>query len=251
MSPEELAGLGEEEANATVTEDGNNEKTDFEELYKKSQAELKETKDSNSSLGRKFKAYQEDSESRYDSVLEKISDLENTRANKEYNEEDESEDERIARIADERADRKIEQREAARLKGEKAYIRDYQATVAALGDELDAGEYEAVLQEMQTMTGYSENGSDDAQKNFDKAYIKVLRGGRSGGGNSSFREKDPKGTKIGGDNGSGGKDTKVAVEIEKAKNDPYVNGFLAYRGRNKSDNEDFLKRAFASNVEKV
>ncbi len=67
---DELNGLDETEVNEPVTE-SSEEATDATRL----EEENKNLRDGNSRLGREFKAYKEDNEDRYNTLLDKISEL--------------------------------------------------------------------------------------------------------------------------------------------------------------------------------
>jgi hypothetical protein len=245
---DELAGLGDANLTATGDDDNTGKEFDYKAAYEKSQEELKATKDSNSNLGRKLKTFQEDSDERYEMLLDKVSSLESARSGTTEDVYDDDDldglsAKKIAQIAAEAAEKKVEDRDNKRLELQQKYMKDYDKTVMVMGEDVDPGIYEAVLHEMEGMPGKSTNGSADAEYNFHKAYISVLKNGNNPNTNTSFRQNDPRGTRVGGSSAGAEKDDTVA-SVNKAKQDPWVQGFLNYRSRKgKNDGDAFLKRA--------
>ncbi len=250
---EDLTELGGE-TNATVTDDNG-----AEEIARLTE-ELKEAKDDKSAFGRKFKSFQEDSDERYNALLEKIEGLKPNVAVSQEEDADyyDSDDDEVSskkllkmarQIAKEEAANTIANTNKQRNDFEEKYIRDYDKTVMALGEDEDPAFYEQILGEIQGMKGHTQlDGSADAELNFLKASNRVLRRGKAGSGNnnSTFRQNNPAGTMVGGHSQNVGRETTDEA-IVTAKNDPHVASFLRYRAKGKGDNDEFMKRVYENN----
>lgn len=215
--------------------------------------ENKRLKDGNSMLGRKFKAFEESQEAFRDQILNEIRES-RMAGGKEKDDnyddfgsyDDDNEEEKIAKVAAMVYKKQSEKEKSERMKLEQKYISDYDRTIQALGRDEDPGLYEQVLEQLKGMPGYTTDGKQDAEKNFHKAMINVLRNSKASESNSVFRQDNPKGTKIGGASKvTGGKDVD-AGELEKMESDPAFKSYMAYRGRHKNDNEEFVKRVLSS-----
>ncbi len=246
---DELNGLDntEEEVNEPVTE-SSEEVTDAARL----EEENKNLRDGNSRLGREFKAYKEDNEDRYNTLLDKISEIKYQSpppaAEKEddlfdlggsYDDDSVIDSKRMEKMVE----AKVQKMEEDRSKKRDQYINEYTKEVRTLGLEEDGHTYEAILKSMEGLPGYSENGKLDAQRNYEIAernYYKNMYKSIQNPVNNAFR-----GEKAGGAvGGSTAMSSKTASEpdIAAALNDEHVQ---AYMKRRKKD-ENFVKKAMAN-----
>ncbi len=246
---DELNGLDntEGEVNEPVTE-SSEEVTDAARL----EEENKNLRDGNSRLGREFKAYKEDNEDRYNTLLDKISEIKYqsppTAAEKEddlfdlggsYDDDSVIDSKRMEKMVE----AKVQKMEEDRSKKRDQYINEYTKEVRTLGLEEDGHTYEAILKSMEGLPGYSENGKLDAQRNYEIAernYYKNMYKSIQNPVNNAFR-----GEKAGGAvGGSTAMSSKTASEpdIAAALNDEHVQ---AYMKRRKKD-ENFVKKAMAN-----
>jgi hypothetical protein len=246
---DELNGLDntEEEVNEPVTE-SSEEVTDTARL----EDENKNLRDGNSRLGREFKAYKEDNEDRYNTLLDKISEIKYQSpppaAEKEddlfdlggsYDDDSVIDSKRMEKMVE----AKVQKMEEDRSKKRDQYINEYTKEVRTLGLEEDGHTYEAILKSMEGLPGYSENGKLDAQRNYEIAernYYKNMYKSIQNPVNNAFR-----GEKAGGAvGGSTAMSSKTASEpdIAAALNDEHVQ---AYMKRRKKD-ENFVKKAMAN-----
>ncbi len=243
---DELNGLDstEEEVNEPVTE-SSEEVTDSARL----EEENKNLRDGNSRLGREFKAYKEDNEDRYNTLLDKISELKSQPSSTGSEDElnfglenysyDDDDGKRMEKMVESKVKKMDEERENKRQR----YIEDYSKAVRGMGIEEDQETYESILKSMEGLPGYSENGKLDAQRNYEIAernYYKNMYKSIQNPVNNAFR-----GEKAGGAvGGSTAMSSKTASEpdIAAALNDEHVQ---AYMKRRKKD-ENFVKKAMAN-----
>jgi len=245
---DELNGLDntEEEVNEPVTE-SSEEVTDTARL----EDENKNLRDGNSRLGREFKAYKEDNEDRYNTLLDKISEIKYQSpppaAEKEddlfdlggsYDDDSVIDSKRMEKMVE----AKVQKMEEDRSKKRDQYINEYTKEVRTLGLEEDGHTYEAILKSMEGLPGYSENGKLDAQRNYEIAERNYYK-------NMYRQTQNPatafRGEKAGGAvGGSTAMSSKTASEpdIAAALNDEHVQ---AYMKRRKKD-ENFVKKAMAN-----
>jgi hypothetical protein len=244
MPDDELGGTLDGEVNDPATE------SDADKVVRL-ELENKSIKDGNSRLGREFKQYKEDNEDKYDALLERVSlaipaspQTPERSIMDEYEDEDER---RLAVIADQRLDKKLDERARKNKATNEKYISDYTKAAQALGRNEDDGMYESILAEMEGMTGFSDNGSEDALRHYQKAegevYKKKYRQASSGGENSAFRGEAP----AGGVGGSSTIESQMSVDsgLVSAKNDPAVQDYMKWRERKKGNDPEFLKRALS------
>jgi len=242
---DELNGLDstEEEVNEPVTE-SSEEVTDSARL----EEENKNLRDGNSRLGREFKAYKEDNEDRYNTLLDKISELKSQPSSTGSEDElnfglenysyDDDDSKRMEKMVESKVRKMDEERENKRQK----YIEDYSKAVRGMGIEEDQETYESILKSMEGLPGYSENGKLDAQRNYEIAERNYYK-------NMYRQTQNPatafRGEKAGGAvGGSTAMSSKTASEpdIAAALNDEHVQ---AYMKRRKKD-ENFVKKAMAN-----
>ena len=245
---DELNGLDntEEEVNEPVTE-SSEEVTDSARL----EEENKNLRDGNSRLGREFKAYKEDNEDRYNTLLDKISEIKYQSpppaAEKEddlfdlggsYDDDSVIDSKRMEKMVE----AKVQKMEEDRSKKRDQYINEYTKEVRTLGLEEDGHTYEAILKSMEGLPGYSENGKLDAQRNYEIAERNYYK-------NMYKQTQNPatafRGEKAGGAvGGSTAMSSRTASEpdIAAALNDEHVQ---AYMKRRKKD-ENFVKKAMAN-----
>ena len=242
---DELNGLDntEEEVNEPVTE-SREEVTDSARL----EEENKNLRDGNSRLGREFKAYKEDNEDRYNTLLDKISELKSQPSSTGSEDElnfglenysyDDDDGKRMEKMVESKVKKMDEERENKRQK----YIEDYSKAVRGMGIEEDQETYESILKSMEGLPGYSENGKLDAQRNYEIAERNYYK-------NMYRQTQNPatafRGEKAGGAvGGSTAMSSKTASEpdIAAALNDEHVQ---AYMKRRKKD-ENFVKKAMAN-----
>ena len=245
---DELNGLDntEGEVNEPVTE-SSEEVTDAARL----EEENKNLRDGNSRLGREFKAYKEDNEDRYNTLLDKISEIKYqsppTAAEKEddlfdlggsYDDDSVTDSKRMEKMVE----AKVQKMEEDRSRKRDKYIDEYTKEVRTLGLEEDGHTYEAILKSMEGLPGYSENGKLDAQRNYEIAERNYYK-------NMYRQTQNPatafRGEKAGGAvGGSTAMSSKTASEpdIAAALNDEHVQ---AYMKRRKKD-ENFVKKAMAN-----
>jgi len=242
---DELNGLDstEEEVNEPVTE-SSEEVTDSARL----EEENKNLRDGNSRLGREFKAYKEDNEDRYNTLLDKISELKSQPSSTGSEDElnfglenysyDDDDGKRMEKMVESKVKKMDEERENKRQR----YIEDYSKAVRGMGIEEDQETYEAILKSMEGLPGYSENGKLDAQRNYEIAERNYYK-------NMYRQTQNPatafRGEKAGGAvGGSTAMSSKTASEpdIAAALNDEHVQ---AYMKRRKKD-ENFVKKAMAN-----
>ena len=242
---DELNGLDstEEEVNEPVTE-SSEEVTDSARL----EEENKNLRDGNSRLGREFKAYKEDNEDRYNTLLDKISELKSQPSSTGSEDElnfglenysyDDDDGKRMEKMVESKVRKMDEERENKRQK----YIEDYSKAVRGMGIEEDQETYESILKSMEGLPGYSENGKLDAQRNYEIAERNYYK-------NMYRQTQNPatafRGEKAGGAvGGSTAMSSKTASEpdIAAALNDEHVQ---AYMKRRKKD-ENFVKKAMAN-----
>jgi len=242
---DELNGLDstEEEVNEPVTE-SSEEVTDSARL----EEENKNLRDGNSRLGREFKAYKEDNEDRYNTLLDKISELKSQPSSTGSEDElnfglenysyDDDDGKRMEKMVESKVKKMDEERENKRQK----YIEDYSKAVRGMGIEEDQETYESILKSMEGLPGYSENGKLDAQRNYEIAERNYYK-------NMYRQTQNPatafRGEKAGGAvGGSTAMSSKTASEpdIAAALNDEHVQ---AYMKRRKKD-ENFVKKAMAN-----
>jgi hypothetical protein len=245
---DELNGLDntEEEVNEPVTE-SSEEVTDAARL----EEENKNLRDGNSRLGREFKAYKEDNEARYNTLLDKISEIKYQSPPSVEKEDDlfdlggSYDDDSVidSKRMEKMVEAKVQKMEEDRSKKRDQYINDYTKEVRTLGLEEDGHTYEAILKSMEGLPGYSENGKLDAQRNYEIAernYYKNMYKSIQNPVNNAFR-----GEKAGGAvGGSTAMSSRTASEpdIAAALNDEHVQ---AYMKRRKKD-ENFVKKAMAN-----
>jgi hypothetical protein len=242
---DELNGLDstEEEVNEPVTE-SSEEVTDSARL----EEENKNLRDGNSRLGREFKAYKEDNEDRYNTLLDKISELKSQPSSTGSEDElnfglenysyDDDDGKRMEKMVESKVRKMDEERENKRQR----YIEDYSKAVRGMGIEEDQETYESILKSMEGLPGYSENGKLDAQRNYEIAERNYYK-------NMYRQTQNPatafRGEKAGGAvGGSTAMSSKTASEpdIAAALNDEHVQ---AYMKRRKKD-ENFVKKAMAN-----
>ncbi len=243
---DELNGLDntEEEVNEPVTE-SSEEVTDTARL----EEENKNLRDGNSRLGREFKAYKEDNEDRYNTLLEKISELKSQPSSTgseddlsfgidDYSYTSDDDSKRMEKMVESKV-RKMEEERAGKRQ---QYIDDYSKAVRGMGIEEDQETYESILKSMEGLPGYSENGKLDAQRNYEIAERNYYK-------NMYRQTQNPatafRGEKAGGAvGGSTAMSSKTASEpdIAAALNDEHVQ---AYMKRRKKD-ENFVKKAMAN-----
>ena len=242
---DELNGLDntEGEVNEPVTE-SSEEVTDSARL----EEENKNLRDGNSRLGREFKAYKEDNEDRYNTLLDKISELKSQPSSTGSEDElnfglenysyDDDDSKRMEKMVESKVRKMDEERENKRQK----YIEDYSKAVRGMGIEEDQETYESILKSMEGLPGYSENGKLDAQRNYEIAERNYYK-------NMYRQTQNPatafRGEKAGGAvGGSTAMSSKTANEpdIAAALNDEHVQ---AYMKRRKKD-ESFVKKAMAN-----
>ncbi len=245
---DELNGLDntEGEVNEPVTE-SSEEVTDAARL----EEENKNLRDGNSRLGREFKAYKEDNEDRYNTLLDKISEIKYqsppTAAEKEddlfdlggsYDDDSVTDSKRMEKMVE----AKVQKMEEDRSRKRDKYIDEYTKEVRTLGLEEDGHTYEAILKSMEGLPGYSENGKLDAQRNYEIAERNYYK-------NMYKQTQNPatafRGEKAGGAvGGSTAMSSRTASEpdIAAALNDEHVQ---AYMKRRKKD-ENFVKKAMAN-----
>ena len=242
---DELNGLDntEEEVNEPVTE-SSEEVTDSARL----EEENKNLRDGNSRLGREFKAYKEDNEDRYNTLLDKISELKSQPSSTGSEDElnfglenysyDDDDGKRMEKMVESKVKKMDEERENKRQR----YIEDYSKAVRGMGIEEDQETYESILKSMEGLPGYSENGKLDAQRNYEIAERNYYK-------NMYRQTQNPatafRGEKAGGAvGGSTAMSSKTASEpdIAAALNDEHVQ---AYMKRRKKD-ENFVKKAMAN-----
>ena len=245
---DELNGLDntEEEVNEPVTE-SSEEVTDAARL----EEENKNLRDGNSRLGREFKAYKEDNEDRYNTLLDKISEIKYQSPPSVEKEDDlfdlggSYDDDSVidSKRMEKMVEAKVQKMEEDRSKKRDQYINEYTKEVRTLGLEEDGHTYEAILKSMEGLPGYSENGKLDAQRNYEIAernYYKNMYKSIQNPVNNAFR-----GEKAGGAvGGSTAMSSRTASEpdIAAALNDEHVQ---AYMKRRKKD-ENFVKKAMAN-----
>ncbi len=245
---DELNGLDntEEEVNEPVTE-SSEEVTDAARL----EEENKNLRDGNSRLGREFKAYKEDNEDRYNTLLDKISEIKYQSpppaAEKEddlfdlggsYDDDSVTDSKRMEKMVE----AKVQKMEEDRSRKRDKYIDEYTKEVRTLGLEEDGHTYEAILKSMEGLPGYSENGKLDAQRNYEIAERNYYK-------NMYKQTQNPatafRGEKAGGAvGGSTAMSSRTASEpdIAAALNDEHVQ---TYMKRRKKD-ESFVKKAMAN-----
>jgi hypothetical protein len=156
----------------------------------------------------------------------------------------------LAYIADQRLDKKLDERAKKNKAANEKYISDYTKATKALGRNEEDGVYESILQNMEGMTGHSEDGSVDALMHYQKAegeyykqqYRNVNTGNSSN--NSAFRGGVPSG----GVGGSSNNDTQASIDsgLAAAENDPAIQDYMKWRKRSKGNDPDFLKRALSA-----
>ena len=244
---DELNGLDntEEEVNEPVTE-SSEEVTDTARL----EDENKNLRDGNSRLGREFKAYKEDNEDRYNTLLDKISEIKYQSPPSVEKEDDlfdlggSYDDDSVidSKRMEKMVEAKVQKMEEDRSKKRDQYINEYTKEVRTLGLEEDGHTYEAILKSMEGLPGYSENGKLDAQRNYEIAERNYYK-------NMYRQTQNPatafRGEKAGGAvGGSTAMSSKTASEpdIAAALNDEHVQ---AYMKRRKKD-ENFVKKAMAN-----
>ena len=66
---------------------------------------------------------------------------------------------KIAKIAEKAADKRVEDRNQERIEAERRYLKDYDRTVMAMGEELDAEMYESVIAQMEGLQVITESHS--------------------------------------------------------------------------------------------
>ena len=242
---DELNGLDstEEEVNEPVTE-SSEEVTDSARL----EEENKNLRDGNSRLGREFKAYKEDNEDRYNTLLDKISELKSQPSSTGSEDElnfglenysyDDDDGKRMEKMVESKVRKMDEERENKRQR----YIEDYSKAVRGMGIEEDQETYESILKSMEGLPGYSENGKLDAQRNYEIAERNYYK-------NMYRQTQNPatafRGEKAGGAvGGSTAMSSRTASEpdIAAALNDEHVQ---TYMKRRKKD-ESFVKKAMAN-----
>jgi len=245
---DELNGLDntEGEVNEPVTE-SSEEVADAARL----EEENKNLRDGNSRLGREFKAYKEDNEDRYNTLLDKISEIKYqsppAAAEKEddlfdlggsYDDDSVTDSKRMEKMVE----AKVQKMEEDRSRKRDKYIDEYTKEVRTLGLEEDGHTYEAILKSMEGLPGYSENGKLDAQRNYEIAERNYYK-------NMYKQTQNPatafRGEKAGGAvGGSTAMSSRTASEpdIAAALNDEHVQ---TYMKRRKKD-ESFVKKAMAN-----
>jgi len=239
---DELNGLDntEEEVNEPVTE-SSEEVTDSARL----EEENKNLRDGNSRLGREFKAYKEDNEDRYNTLLDKISEIKNTPATEKEDDLfdfgsgiDVDENKRMERMVEAKVKKIEDERNDKREK----YIGDYSRAVRDMGMEEDPQTYEAILKSMEGLPGYSENGKLDAQRNYEIAERNYYKGMYRQAQNPTTAFQGQKaGGAVGGSTAMSSR-TAGEPDIAAALNDEHVQ---AYMKRRKKD-EKFVKKAMAN-----
>jgi hypothetical protein len=245
---DELNGLDntEEEVNEPVTE-SSEEVTDAARL----EEENKNLRDGNSRLGREFKAYKEDNEDRYNTLLDKISEIKYQSppsVEKEddlfdlggsYDDDSANDSKRMEKMVE----AKVLKMEEEKSKKRDKYIDEYTKTVRTMGLEEDSQTYESILKSMEGLPGYSENGKLDAQRNYEIAernYYKDMYKRIQSPANTAFRG-DKAGGAVGGSTAMSSR-TASEPDIAAALNDEHVQ---AYMKRRKKD-ENFVKKAMAN-----
>ena len=245
---DELNGLDntEGEVNEPVTE-SSEEVTDAARL----EEENKNLRDGNSRLGREFKAYKEDNEDRYNTLLDKISEIKYqsppTAAEKEddlfdlggsYDDDSVTDSKRMEKMVE----AKVQKMEEDRSRKRDKYIDEYTKEVRTLGLEEDGHTYEAILKSMEGLPGYSENGRQDAQRNYEIAernYYKDMYK-QTQNPTTAFQGRKAGGA-VGGSTAMSSRDASEP-DIAAALNDEHVQ---AYMKRRKKD-ENFVKKAMAN-----
>jgi len=247
MESEELTDdLGIEDANLTGTDTAVIESD--ADIISRLEAENKSIKDGNSNLGREFKSYREESDDKYDALLDKISEMNNTTTTPVeedvYASYEDEEDKRLAAIADKRIEASVKKNEQVRAR----YIEDYTKAAQALGKNEDAGVYEAILNNMEGMSSFSTNGSEDALRHYQKAegeyYKDQYRQVSNRSGNTAFRGQSP----AGGVGGTGTVETRDTTDsvVANAEADPAIQSYMKWRNHRKGNDPEFLKKALTA-----
>ncbi len=255
--PPELDDLGNPivEPNTPLTEEG---KVDYKAKWEAAAAQLKEQQDAGSKLGRKVKdqdarmeQMNKNFEDRLNNVQQDIIDRQKQAFGGGDDEDEDAKMERyVSDIASKQAKKMYDEEVKKNQEMQDKYMNDYNQMVQSMGEDLTPDEYEAICIEMEGMKGYSFSGADDAQKNFNTAYISILKnGGKSAKTNTSFRSEPNKGTHNSSSTQQTVRDASEAG-VTKAKNDPAAAHYLNYRAtrRNKTDNDAFVKRALQNSV---
>jgi len=239
---DELNGLDETEVNEPVTE-SSEEATDATRL----EEENKNLRDGNSRLGREFKAYKEDNEDRYNTLLDKISELKSQPAAVEKEDDDifdfgsgyeDDDNKRMEKMVE----AKIKKIESEKTNKRERYIDEYTRAVRGMGVEEEPEAYEAILKTMEGLPGYSENGKLDAQRNYEIAERNYYK--------DMYKRSQNPTTAFQGQRAGGAVGGSTAMS-SRASNDPDVNAALndehvqAYMKRRKKD-ESFVKKAMAN-----
>lgn len=273
MNIDELAALSRK-TDEPATDANKTEETPDVETLTKENVKLKEQnkalQDGNSALGRKVKMVEQDANYKYAALQKKIEEMSQVEnRNKPSDKSNDRKDDldfddmeledlsakdikkllkaqrKIAREEAEAAsDRRYEEKENKKSAARTKYINDYDQTIYALGSKEEPKIYEQVLQRLQSMGGYSDNGVDDATKNYYLALTEVLRNGSNTNtttNNNAFRQDDPSGTQLGGGSYRKSKDLSEA-SYERLQKDPNAMGYANYiAGKRGIDPDKFLK----------
>ena len=243
---DELDGLNDSDGvvDEPATESG-------EDMLARLEAENKSLRDGNSKLGREFKSYRGEQDDRYNELLDKISELSSSPAttgesDNYYNDLDDPtyEDDdvkRLRKIAREEAKKDREETSIADNRAKNKYVDDYARTIQRLGVNEDAAIYEAILNELEGLPGYSTNGTSDAERNYEKAERNYYRNMyKSPRATTAFKGTTPSG-KVGGSSTIEYKDGSDA-EISAALQDEHVQTYMKRRGKDL----EFVKKAMAN-----
>jgi len=238
MTEENLEGLADE-GNEPSTDTDANEQAEH----------MKNILDGNSKLGREVKALKEAFAEQNEALLDRISELSNRPAeptsndNYDYNDygnTDEDEITRIKRIAKEEARQEREAHDYSIKQIRDKYIDTYTKQTKAQAEGEDPEVYKAILDEMENLPGYSDDGGADARINYqiaERNYYKRMYKTPQGGQDSAFQGREPAG-KPGGATSVAAKE-KITADYNEAMQDQAVLDYMRIRGKD----SDFVKKA--------
>ena len=236
MTEENLEGLADEgnEPSTDTDADGQSE-------------HMKNILDGNSKLGREVKALKEAFAEQNEALMDKIAELSDNKQapapneNYDYNDySDEDEVTRIKRIAKEEARAERETHDYNLKQVRDKYIDTYSRQTKGMAENEDPEVYQAILNEMEHLPGYSDDGAADARINYqiaERNYYKRMYKTPQGGQASAFQGREPAGAP-GGATSVSSKE-KATAEYNEAMQDQAVLDYMRIRGKD----SDFVKKA--------
>lgn len=239
MKDDELDGLDKDkDVNEPTTE------SDADKIVRL-ETENKSFKDGSSRLGREFKSYKEDNEGKYEELLKRVSEIADKSTGEPSNDnlDNDYEDDDVKRV-EKIVDKRMAKAESDKATIQTQYVSDYSKAITKLGTDEDDEIYEAILIELETLPGYSNNGMADAQRNYEIAernYYKRLYKSPTTTTTTAFKEEKAHGEPGGSSTVTHkeGSDEEVAAALK----DPYVQEYMKRMRKSPED----VKKAIQNN----